>query len=241
MGGWPVSFDGLPGTFLEAEILQKLAKGAEVRTNTFTGGQASEASVKALMHPMVLHLATHGFFLANVNKNKSGVNRGVGGVREENRHFDQETAHLMNPSIRSGLALAGANRLVEETLIPDGEEDGILTAAEVTGIDLHGSELVVLSACETGLGAVQRGEGVLGLRRSFKIAGAESIIMSLWSVPDEETVWLMEEFYKRYLSGVTPSTALSEARNVVRKKLITRDGFDHPYYWAAFILEGSSL
>jgi len=241
VGGWPALFDALPGTLEEAETLQKLAKRADVSTNTLTGGQASEASVKALEHPTVLHLATHGFFLANVNKNEDKVNHGVGGGWEENRHFDQKTAQLMNPSIRSGLALAGANRLVEETSIPDGEEDGILTAAEVTGIDLHGTELVVLSACETGLGDIQRGEGVLGLRRSFKIAGTESIIMSLWSVPDEETVWLMKEFYKQYLHGASPSTALNEARNVVRKKLIARDGFDHPYYWAAFILEGNSL
>jgi CHAT domain-containing protein len=107
-------------------------------------------------------------------------------------------------------------------------------------MDLYGTDLVVLSACETGLGKIQRGNGVAGLRRAFKIAGAKNIIMSLWSVPDQETGWLMEEFYRSYLAGDDPAVALNKARSAIRKKLIARDGVDQPFYWAAFVLEGSS-
>jgi len=192
-------------------------------------------------------LATHGFFLKDVDHavSKEGT-RGVGGIRftAEVDAFGglmlKGSIELHNPLLRSGLALAGANRLADNVPIPEGEDDGILTAMEVTGIDLYGTELVVLSACETGLGEVQRGEGVAGLRRAFKIAGAENIIMSLWSVPDKETVWLMEEFYKRYFIGDKPAVALNRARTALRKRLIERDGIDHPYYWAAFILEGNT-
>jgi CHAT domain-containing protein/tetratricopeptide (TPR) repeat protein len=238
---WPATFDSLPGTLREAETVEKLAKGSS-KTTTLTGEKASEAAVKSLPHPGILHLATHGFFLEDVERPTANGTRGVGGIRaEESRPLDEETAQLRNASLRSGLALAGANRLAADVPIPEGEEDGILTAAEVSGMDLHGTDLVVLSACETGLGDVQRGEGVFGLRRAFKIAGVRNIVMSLWSVPDEETVWLMEEFYKSYFAGDKPAAALNKARAATRKRLIARDGVDDPYYWAAFVLEGSDL
>lgn len=237
---WPVSFDGLPGTAREAETIGRLAKGTDV--SILTGDRASEAAVKALSHLSILHFATHGFFLEDVDKSKAENTRGVGGIwTNEPKPLDQAAAQLRNPSLRSGLALAGANRLASNVPISEGEEDGILTAAEVTGMDLQGTDLVVLSACETGLGDVQRGEGVFGLRRAFKIAGAKNIVMSLWSVPDEETVWLMEKFYTAYLAGNKPAMALNKARTAVRKRLIARDGIDNPYYWAAFVVEGTDL
>jgi len=101
--------------------------------------------------------------------------------------------------------------------------------------------LAVLSACETGLGETRRGEGVAGLRRAFRIAGARNVLMSLWNVPDQETVWLMEAFYDAYLGGAPPAAALAKARKIVRERLLARDGFDNPRYWAAFVVEGPSL
>jgi len=239
VNGWPVIFESLPGTMQEADTIQALA-GARTKVIKMTGEDATEAAFKNLHRPSVLHVATHGFFLEVPRESSRIGMRGIGGVRNaDDEKILSSPPRLFNPSLRSGLALAGANRLAENKLVPEGEEDGILMAAEVVGMDLFGTDLVVLSACETGLGEVQRGEGVFGLRRAFKIAGVKNILMSLWSVPDEETVWLMEAFYKSYFSGNDPANALRDARQVVRARLIERDGVDNPYYWAAFILEGT--
>lgn len=242
ISGWPMIFESLPGTLEEAKAINGIEESANVVL--LLRDKASETSLKQISRPNTLHLATHGFFLEDKERNikESEKERGVGGVSlTEGQPIFKGNLDLQNPLLRSGLALAGANRLADNAPIPEGEDDGILTAMEVTGMELYGTDLVVLSACETGLGEVQRGEGVAGLRRAFKIAGAENIIMSLWSVPDEETVWLMEEFYRHYFKGAKPAVALNKARTFLRKKLIERDGIDHPYYWAAFILEGSTL
>lgn len=245
--GWPITFPELPGTLKEANAIQKIATDGTIQM--FIKDRALEENVKKLQHPQVLHIATHGFFLEDVERLPENTSlRGVGGIRptETAIQAQKETklaksVELRNPLLRSGLALAGANRLADNIPLPEGADDGILTAAEVTSLDLYGTDLVVLSACETGLGEVHRGEGVSGLRRAFRIAGARNIIMSLWSVPDEETAWLMESFYKHYLRGEKASVALNKARAVLRDRLIERDGFAHPYYWAAFILEGSDI
>ena len=113
-------------------------------------------------------------------------------------------------------------------------DDGILTALEAAGLDLHGTKLVVLSACETGIGEVQNGEGVYGLRRALVLAGAESELMSLWKVDDEATRDLMIEFYKQLMSGKSRATALRE----VQLKLLRMERYEHPFFWAAFILSG---
>jgi len=237
--GWPVIFESLPGTLKEADTIQTLAEASN-KVFKLTGGDATEAAFKNLRKPSVLHVATHGFFLEAPRIPTTIGTRGVGGVRNVmNDKILASLPHLLNPLLRSGLALAGANRLAENKLVSEGEEDGILMAAEVVGMDLFGTDLVVLSACETGLGDVQRGEGVFGLRRAFKIAGVKNILMSLWSVPDEETAWLMEEFYKRYFKGESPASALKGARQAVRVRLIERDGIDNPFYWGAFVLEGA--
>ena len=134
--------------------------------------------------------------------------------------------------LRSGLALAGANTWLKAGNAPEEAEDGLLTAEDVTGLDLLATELVVLSACETGLGQVHVGEGVFGLRRAFVLAGAKTLVMSLWKVPDEPTRELMEDFYGRLLAGQGRAEALREAQLAMKAK------YPDPFYWGAFICQG---
>jgi CHAT domain-containing protein len=117
-------------------------------------------------------------------------------------------------------------------------EDGLLTAFEASQLDLHGTELVVLSACETGLGKMEAGEGVFGLRRGLQVAGAESVLMSMWSVPDQETRELMTLFYKKWLGGAEKHQALREAQLEMREKVRKSKGNDASFYWGAFVLVG---
>src|SRR5262249_40176996 len=141
---------------------------------------------------------------------------------------------VKDPLLRSGLALAGANRWMRGSAPPSLAENGVLTAEEVTGLDLRGTDLVVLSACDTGLGEVRRGEGVFGFRRAFMLAGAQTLVMSLWKVPDQQTQELMEAFYQRLLAGADRVTALWEAQLTVRAR------HPEPLYWGAFILQGAA-
>jgi CHAT domain-containing protein len=134
--------------------------------------------------------------------------------------------------LRSGLALAGANTWLNAGNPPEEAEDGLLTAEDVTGLDLLATELVVLSACETGLGYVQLGEGVFGLRRAFVLAGAKTLVMSLWKVPDEQTRELMVNFYQRLLAGEGRADALRHAQLDLKAR------YPEPFYWGAFICQG---
>jgi hypothetical protein len=137
-----------------------------------------------------------------------------------------------NPLLRSGLALAGANTWLEGGTPPPDAEAGLLTAEDVAGLDLTSTQLVVLSACETGLGEVRTGEGVFGLRRAFMLAGARTLVMSLWKVPDEHTCELMVDFYRRVLAGHGRAESLREAQMAMKAK------HADPYYWGAFICQG---
>ena len=140
---------------------------------------------------------------------------------------------LDNPMLRSGLALAGVNTWLKNRPLIKEAEDGILTADDVAGWNLFNTELVVLSACETGLGDIVTGEGVFGLRRAFVLAGAQTLVMSLWKVPDEQTKELMVNFYKHLLSGKPRAEALREAQLQMKEK------YPNPYYWGAFICQGN--
>src|SRR5262249_25943812 len=154
-----------------------------------------------------LHLVTHGFFLPDQGLPPAGPDlRGLGLVSAE----PALPSLGEDPRLRSGLALAGANCWRERT--ERGVSDGLLTALEVQHLDLCGTELVVLSACATGLGQVQVGEGVLGLRRAFQQAGAKTVIASLWKVPDAETEHLMTRFLKLWLAGQAKAEALRAAQ-----------------------------
>ena len=134
--------------------------------------------------------------------------------------------------LRSGLALAGANVWVQGRTSKPGVDTGILTAADVAGLDLFATELVVLSACETGLGDVRAGDGVYGLRRAFSVAGARTLVMSLWQVPDEQTCELMADFYLRLGAGRPVAVALREAQLALKSKDAD------PVFWGAFVCEG---
>jgi CHAT domain-containing protein len=193
------------------------------KEHLFTQAEATEAKVKELHSPRMLHIATHGFFLKD-NELPAAALR-VGGFA-----YDQAPVPLVeNPLLRSGLALAGAN------LRQSGDsDDGILTPAEVAQMDLRGTQLVVLSACETGVGDVLNGEGVYGLRRALVLAGAETQVASLWKVADAATKDLMVEYYQRLLKGEGRSAALRAAQ---RTMMMSQRA--HPYYWAAFVPVGN--
>jgi CHAT domain-containing protein len=182
-------------------------------------GAALEGQLKAYRSPCVLHLATHGFFLpdAQLDPNRVGRNLELIGAGSAPGLGRLSGPGMENPMLRSGLALAGANTFLRGAALPAEAEDGLLTAEDAAGLDLLDTELVVLSACETGLGAVHVGEGVLGLRRAFIVAGAKTLVMSLWKVPDLATAFLMDRFYDNLLTrGLDRDLALSEAQRATR-------------------------
>ena len=205
-------FEPLPGTAAEAQAIKSLLANARV----FTGDQATETALKEVAAPRVLHVATHGFFLED--QDLSGAAAAGSAPAAE------------DPMLRSGLVFAGANSG------RSGSDDGVLTALEAAALDLAGTELVVLSACETGVGDVRTGEGVFGLRRAFMVAGAETLVMSLWQVDDDATRRLMEEFYGRLAKGEGRAEALRQASLALLRDPARR----HPFYWASFISTGEA-
>lgn len=217
-----VNFIALPGTAEEAQALGRILPNARV----LTGARATETALKAVDGPSILHVATHGFFL-DKPRQAQRVQRGnaLGGNFNEAL---SETLRGENPLLRSGLALAGANAGGGV------DDDGILTALEASALDLWGTKLVVLSACETGIGEARKGDGVYGLRRALVLAGAESQVMSLWQVSDDATRDLMTQFYKALQTGQGRSEALRQ----VQLKMLKDPELSHPYYWASFIPAG---
>ena len=226
-----LAFTPLKGTQLEADAIQPIVPNLQV----FTGSEATENLLEQLQAPRILHIATHGFFLEDIECTPATRSRGTpdGGFKVIlNPDFQPDCkptpSNRENPLLRSGLALAGFNRR------ESGEKDGVLTASEVTRLKLYGTELVVLSACETGVGSVRTGEGVYGLRRAFVKSGAESQLMSLWKVDDHGTSELMSMYYQRLKNG----EARSQAMRQVQLELLQAPFYEHPYYWASFIFSG---
>lgn len=214
----------LPGTGIEVSTIAHLMESHGWKSRAYTRELALKSVVEEPGGPRVLHLATHGFFQPD---------------REGNAEPMGEPAGADDPMLRSGLYFAGADRALAGTPPIEGLDNGILTAMEAGNINLSGTELVVLSACNTGRGNVRNGEGVFGLRRALQEAGAESVLMSLWSVPDKETLELMQRFYAGWLAGKEMHKALKDAQLAMRKKVQSEHGGrDLPYYWGAFVLVG---
>jgi CHAT domain-containing protein/Tfp pilus assembly protein PilF len=224
-------FPPLPGTADEASALKALIPDSTLLINQ----EATEARLKAVSSPELLHIATHGFFLEDESPLEA-----EGRLLVAKSATSPATLPVSNPLFRSGLALAGANRLKSG---PNNEEDGILTALEAAGLDLWGTKLVVLSACQTGLGEVKDGDGVYGLRRALVLAGAETQVMSLWAVSDLATRDLMINYYRRLQRGEGRAEALRQSQlrllnNLNRQRRPGARNYSHPYYWAGFIQSG---
>ena len=209
-----VFFGPLPGVSEEVRALRVLLPNASFLTHE----EATKAALESVNAPSILHIATHGFFLSEpgevAKEVPPGATRGV--------HAD---ARIENPLLRSGLALAGANRK---------DESGILTALEASGLNLWGTRLVVLSACDTGVGEIRNGEGAYGLRRAFVLAGAETQLTSLWPVSDRTTHELMISYYTILLRGNGRGDSLREAQ----LQMLQSKSHNHPFYWASFIQTG---
>jgi CHAT domain-containing protein len=218
------TWSALPWTMVEVVALEQMLKEQGLRPTLLQGSAATEEAFKQRkgQGPLILHLATHGYFFPAPKKADAQQGPEAGQVIK--------TSAL--PMIRSGLILAGGNYAWKEGKpAKAGMEDGILTAYEISQMNLANTELVVLSACETGLGDIQGNEGVYGLQRAFKIAGAKYIIMSLWQVPDYQTQQLMSSFYDFWLQGKLPiPDAFRSAQKTMREK------FADPFYWAGFLL-----
>ncbi|WP_184920323.1 CHAT domain-containing protein [Saccharothrix ecbatanensis] len=218
-----LSFDRLHGTNREGRAVAAL-----LGVRPLMGAAATEAAAKSCLRPTVLHIATHGYFLPDTDRERDRPAPAALAAPLLGRLSNARDS----PFLHSGLALAGANTWLAGGVLPAEAEDGILTAEDVSGMDLAGTELVTLSACETGLGSHHVGEGVLGLRRAFTSAGARTVVMSLWRVPDDETQTLMTDFYRRIVAGEGRAAALRHAQLELRRQR------PHPYYWGAFICQG---
>jgi CHAT domain-containing protein len=199
-------FAPLLGSALEGRAIKALFPDATL----LTGRRATKSTLTQIAAPSILHIASHGFFL------------------EDDASGGSESVIAQNPLLRSGLALAGAN------FTGTAQGDGILTALEAAGLNLRGTSLVTLSACDTGVGDVHNGEGVYGLRRAFMLAGAETLVMSLWPVSDAVARDTMVAYYARLRSGAGRGDALRQAK----LSILRRPGLRHPYYWGGFIQSG---
>jgi CHAT domain-containing protein len=205
----------LPETLVEADVISKEFSSHDWTITKHVKQGATEAELRRLRAPGILHIATHARFEAPSSKPS----------------LSDRSGSVLFPLTSSVLYLAGAN-----TGSRDPANDGIVSALEVSDLALQGTNLVTISACESGRGVIQPGEGVFGLSRSLMIAGARNVLLSLWQVPDRETRELMSNFYKHYLDGETMANALRSAQLVQRETVRNRYKEDIPLYWAAFVL-----
>lgn len=210
----------LPGAFREVKNLTKLVSIFQYPTSELTLTEATEERIKQLQNPRVLHIATHGFFEADLSTKLI-----------DNELSSRQTFN--NPLLRSGLLLRNGGELVENgNVYTYNREEGVLTAYEAMDLSLDNTELVTLSACETARGDTRIGEGVYGLQRAFRVAGARTLIMSLFKVDDAATQKLMELFYSRWLQTGNKREAFTYAKKEIRKEYLL------PKYWGAFIMVG---
>lgn len=223
----------LQGTLTESKVISQLLEEAQIETNLVVGEEGTESSFKALSGKGVdvIHVATHGFYWTEEEAENAGE------ILRRNElmldgGFVQARSQENYDLSRSALLFSGANEaLNEDYRHRDGIEDGILTAKEISNLNLRGADLVVLSACQTGLGKIS-GEGVSGLQRGLKMAGVKTILMSLWNVDDRATQILMVEFYRNYVAGKSKLESLKTAQKTVKDT----PGFGDFRYWASFVL-----
>ena len=225
-----LTFSPLPGAEREGQEIDELCKKNR-STLLFIKNKAEEEQLRNIKKaPDILHIATHGFFLKsqeNLSKRLMKLQRSMDPLKLIPPPGD-------NPLLRAGLAFAGINKNAKYLGEIDTDNDGVLTALEVLGLKLYGTRLVVLSACETGLGEVHVGEGVYGLRRAFQEAGARTVLNSLWEVSDQGTQALMTGLYKNLLKGMTVRKAFRKAQLEMKNSIM----WTHPYIWSAFFLVG---
>ena len=214
----------LPGTQEEVDRINELLKSRRWNTRIITGEEATEEAVKQISSPALLHIATHGFFLEDL---PDGLQEKVFGI--------EPMKAAENPLLRSGLLFTGADNTLQhiETTGSNRRDDGVLNAFEAMILDLDQTGLVVLSACETGLGEIVNGEGVYGLQRALQIAGASTVVISLWQVSDEVTQELMTRFYRYWLDSGDKLRAFEKAQLEIKQK------YPSPFYWGAFVMVNS--
>ena len=226
-------FEPLYNTFAETEDIEKLLVGGNISVTSFTGDKGTEESFRNLSNncPNIIHLATHGMYIAPEVVDEKR--------KENNFAFLESIINEKDPVkedialTHSFLVLSGGNSLIQRNTMLDSESDGILTAKDISRINLNNLDLVVLSACESALGDMDN-EGVYGLQRGFKKAGANTILMSLAKVDDEATKILMVEFYRNLMNGKTKHESLQEAQKHLRE--VENGKYNNPKYWASFIM-----
>ena len=223
-----ISFDRLPDTKQEADAIEKVLKNKKkLKVKNYQGKNAIEEMIFSAETPKILHLATHGYFLNDEELKGSSETRGITIKLKEDFMAKDETINIENPMLRSGIVFSGVNASLKA-----GRDEGMMSAEKILGLNLKGTDLVVLSACETGVGDVKNGEGVFGLKRAFILSGAKTLVMSLWSVPSAETTELMTDFYTLMSTGKPKAEALRQAKlNMMKKK-------QNPFYWGAFVMTG---
>ena len=219
--GFPVygssKIPDLPATKTEIDGINKVLKSSGYVVSEFIQQDATETNLKLAKKLSILHIATHGYFLKDVDKASWPI-----GVSADNAKD--------NVLLRSGIMLTGASENDEMNVGLDSTSNGIMTSYEAMNLDLKGTSLVVLSACETGLGEIKAGEGVYGLQRAFLVAGAEALVMSLWKVDDAATQQLMNSFYANWIKTGDKQKAFKQAQ----LQLMTK--YKEPYYWGAFVM-----
>ena len=224
----------LSGTLTEVEAIQSSFEDEDINLHVYTGRQGTEASFKSLdgQSTKFIHIATHGFYYSDRDSLK---------MKEIHLDYMSDQISVSNRSYaedyslsRSGLLMAGCDNILHGETLPNNVEDGVLFSREIANLNLKNAELVTLSACETGLGDIT-GEGVFGLQRAFKKAGAKSLLMSLWKVDDNATNLLMTKFYENYLTkNLSKIDSLNDAQKFVRS--YNGGIYDDPKYWAAFVI-----